>query len=248
MKGVGIPFATTFPSTDSHIALQTQGNNPAFIVPQWRHRLDGCVDEITVPFNPIDLEDTSRAVAMFSSYKYGRQFHDLCRGAGMTSGRVIDLSLAFSVMYSIMERLEELLETEDTRTDIYAKIQISGLRRASPFMDVQPFIDAIRDSGIPVIQDDLSYYPPGLGLTDVLQLANARTATGDEDRNPKVAGVLNAVSMFAGFCQAFGMRVTATGFPNREDGGEIRIGDVSRWYTELEEAAERARTARRKKF
>jgi hypothetical protein len=143
----------------------------------------------------------------------------------------------FQTILSVSRKLEELLSARNIQSTIQFKIQMSGMLRTVPFLDLSTYQRFIEENGIPLAQDSVVYGPPLLEADNLRELKNLRqspTDLEDAEDKPFLAAVLNSITIFVEMCRCLGIPPEAVGL----DG--LSAEDMSRAFSDLFAAAGRS--------
>lgn len=159
-KDGGIPFDSVFPARNSFLARQVKNNNTAGIVFSWRYYND-CASEVVLPLNSLWIDDLRDAARFLRGYEQAEPFLKRCFVDRLSGFYLVDLSQVYSIILSIITRKKTLLEREGLKWNLSYKVQLTNFWRRVPFVDLQEMSLFADQHGIPVVQDNTTYDPPG---------------------------------------------------------------------------------------
>jgi hypothetical protein len=240
MRAGAIAFDNFYVTTFGHLARMTFGNKPNRMVYSWHH--EGWFEEVLFPFTWFTIPTTGLPHAQYSGFEIMEEFLAKCRAANLDSLPAIEISGLFQSIVGICHKLKEILDMSSSPSALYFKIQLSGIWRCVPFLDVPHYLTFIEANGIPVTQEGIAYGPPG---TSVESLGRLRLWT-DEASDQAVegaltqAGVLNAITIFREVCRCLGLPPEGAGLQ------ATTPEEVSLQYSALCDAAVRSSSIVRK--
>jgi hypothetical protein len=199
-KSGGIRFDNIFTHSTGFIARYVHNNDPGGHVLTWKYRMVG-ISEITLPLNTVNLIHNDEILRFLNGYDQAYAFLALCRRQGLNSGWLVDLSQLYSLLGSLTVRLFTLLEAQGQDLPVFLKAQIIGAWRRVPFLDLPDFMHFVERYGIPVIQDEECFAPPGTDPDTCLELTPFDDEAGQPQKNP----YLSAGVIFATICLALGV-------------------------------------------
>jgi len=126
----------------------------------------------------------------------------------VTSGTLIDVSLLYSLLSSILQRLFSLRILEGEPPEAFWKLRIWTLWGRIPFLDLPQYVDFVKENGIPLIQDDTCLVPPGNDPESCHQLLRLE----EEEGNPAASSYINAAIVLTLSASAFGISPEIFGF------------------------------------
>ncbi len=224
----GIPFDNIFSTNNGFICRQVINNRFNHPVFTWRFYND-FTSAVTLPLNILSFYDLADLDTRLYGYKYKDNFIQLCRDKGVEEGDLIDISVLYSVLYSIVKRKRKLLEEANLPWSVHVKGVVSGARKKIPFLDLSHIIDFYTEFGLPLIHDKTLYCPPGRDPDSCFLLERSK-----EDIE-EATDHIDAYLLFFNIAKSMGFPYEALAL--RED------GDQSSSLDEIFSMAERARKA-----
>ena len=215
IMGGGSPsFDNFYTTTYGHIARLTFGNQPSKLIYSWHHR--GWFEEIVLPFSWFFMPESGFPYPRFADFEVGKGFLARCRSSGLTSLRVLEISGLLTTVCSICMKLETLLDEWKFSTNLHFKIQLSGIWRCIPFVDVPSYLTFVEENGVPVSQEDVVYGPPGSDVESLIKLkAWRREGTGasdDSDDLRQITAIENGLDIYREIHRCLGIPADAVGF------------------------------------
>ena len=173
-----IPFNNIFTRAGGFVARQTTSNDPYNRLLTWEFDRN-CHSFITLPINTLSIQGETLA-----SYNTGTSFAGLFDLLSPLSYRLLDLNLVFKATWAIGTRQRELAAKAGVYGPFYFKSYIENVWRKVPFLDMPSFLAHVQKFGVPVIQEDDVFAPPGTDLRsfetlDPYQEYRGPTADGD---------------------------------------------------------------------
>jgi hypothetical protein len=235
-----ITFDNFYTTTFGHLARMTFGNKPSRMIYSWHHK--GWLEEILFPFTWFTIPAAGLPHAQYSDFEIMEKFLAKCRAANLDLLAVIEISGLFQAIVGICQKLKEILNSTSSPSGLHFKIQLSGIWRCVPFLDVPHYLSFIEANGIPVTQERVVYGPPG---TSVESLGRLRLWTQEESDQTvegplSSAGVLNAITIFWEVCRCLGLPAVGVGLQ------ATTPEEVELQYSALWDAAVRSNSIARK--
>jgi hypothetical protein len=217
-----VPFDNIFTANNGFVARQLGGNDPYRQLLTWKYSRD-CTCEVTVPLSStwVGLDDFPD---FLKGYDHALSLVELCFEIGLSRGKLLDLSQSYFILSSLMIRLYRLYQIEGLKWPVYVKIRISGTWRTIPFLDLQEYVSFISNHGVPLVQQQECFVPPGMNPDDCIELYEETSLQGeiaDLDERASVARMVDACRILLSVAEALGLHHSAAGFdPNcTEDNG-----------------------------
>ncbi len=208
-----MPFDNIFTANDGLVARQLAGNDPYLRLLTWKYFND-CSCEVTVPLSStwLGLDDFPD---FLSGYDHASDLVEVCHRIGLSRGKLLDLSQSFHVLSSVMIRLYRLYETEGLTWPVYVKVRISGTWRTIPYLDLAEYVSFIRDNGVPLVQQQECFVPPGMGPDDCIELQSMAPSSEEpvESNGQAIAArMVDASIILLRVAEALGLYHSAAGF------------------------------------
>lgn len=165
----GMPFDTAHPSAAGYVARMVGRNEGLRRLLAWDHNPDGS-SVVTIPFRTMSLFETN-------GYYQTQRFTRLCgaKKIGPEYKRVLDLNLLPWVIGGCIKKHWALTAAGGVPGPFYAKVHAVNVWRRIPFLDTAAFIAYIESHGVPVIQDEDAFAPPGVTVESLLEVASGPT-------------------------------------------------------------------------
>ncbi|PZU19600.1 MAG: hypothetical protein DI589_20745 [Shinella sp.] len=146
------PYVNVFKTVDGFIARQVANEDPEAMGLTWKCT-DDLQTEIIVPLSMIsgNLESLREH---FEGYVNTDRFLEVCRQQRYKKPKILDLNLLFYVLLGQMNLMKDLAAEFGWSGPFSAKIKISGVWRAIPFLDNADYVNEIAKHGLPLIQSD----------------------------------------------------------------------------------------------
>lgn len=208
-----VPFDNFFAMSNGFVARQTKNNNPYYRVLTWQQHSD-LTTEITIPLSFIPLTPCAQLYRFLNTYAQSSDLVKRCNDAELTSAHLIDLCQLYLLLRCLVMRLFRLHDAENATNPIYVKANITGIWRHVPFIDLPSFNDHIQVCGIPVIQEEQCFAPPGVDPDSCLELEpySQMEECGSNDERRFVASALHAMRITWQVGRAFGLPPSVFGF------------------------------------
>lgn len=218
MNSGELAFDNCYTSTYGHVARLTQGNDPSRMIFSWHHR--GWFEEIILPFSWFLVPQNGLPYPLFSEFNNATEFMASCRASRLVSRPAMELSGMFLTIFNLCKKIEALIDELKVNPRLFVKVQISGIWRAIPFVDVPRYSDFISQNGLPVAQEDIVYGPPGLGEDNLSELnawrrSDFNASALEESRSS--AEVMNTILIYKEICRCLGLPPEALGLEPTTD-------------------------------
>lgn len=154
-----IPFDTIYTSAQTIVARHCGGNDPRTLRLTWniQQNLSG---EVIIPLS--SFEGSADDIGShLSKHKHITPFISALKESNTQQWKVVDLSMAYSILTAIVECQRELQSQAGWPLDFYIKTKLINAWRVTPFLDVQFYIDQIARNGLPVNLTNECISPPG---------------------------------------------------------------------------------------
>jgi hypothetical protein len=168
-----LKFDNFFAMADGIIARYVYDNDPYNLTPTWKFYQNG-FSKILIPFSNTIIDELVFR-EWLRGYRQESAFIKLLEKGRFTSNFVIDINPLFSVVIAILNQNRDLLEKSGIQGSYFAKTGAHNIWRRIPFVDTKLFINFIKRHGIPVIQFDEEYSPPGKTFESLIQLHDIKT-------------------------------------------------------------------------
>jgi len=165
----GIGFDSIYPCPGGAIARQTRTNNPFSQVFTYRYYRNANA-RITIPVNTFEVVPGFRAPVDSPNMQ---AFADVARMYGYSNFIAMDLTRLMMHLGAALQRFRVLLREDDFEIPhIYYSLGFQCIWRRMPFLDSAPYIDYLRERGMPLIEiSDIVAPEEGLGELDGEPLA-----------------------------------------------------------------------------
>ncbi|MBP8001328.1 MAG: ATP-binding protein [Chloroflexi bacterium] len=167
-----LKFDNFFTMADGMIARHIYDNNPYNLTLTWKFYRNGA-SVISIPFSSAIVDEVIKG-RWLSGYNQERAFINLLQQGNYNASFVNDINPHFSVIVALLEQNRCLLEKTGIRGPYFAKAILRNIWRRVPFVDTDLFIGFVNLHGIPVVQFDKAYAPPGRTFETLVQLHDIR--------------------------------------------------------------------------
>ena len=189
MQGDPIPFNNTFTRAGGFVGRQTINNDPYNRLFTWDFD-QFCHSFITLPINMLSIQDEALA-----SYNTGPSFAELVEPSMPLSYSLLDLNQVFKATWTIAMRHRELAAKADIYGPFYFKSHIENVWRKVPFLDMRSYVSHVEKFGVPVVQENKVFAPPGTDLRSFQTLAPSENYRGQTVDSSLEANDAVAMSM-----------------------------------------------------
>ncbi|ADV12972.1 AlbA family DNA-binding domain-containing protein [Mesorhizobium ciceri] len=208
----GIPFDNIFTTDSGFIGRQIRNNNATGAVFSWRYDYN-CSSEILLPLNSVWVNEVRDMGQFLEGYEFREAFMRKSSSDNLRGFHLVDISQLYAVLYSIMRRKKALLAREGLRWRLFYKIQLSNFWRRVPFVDLKEVVSFMVQHGIPVVQDNTSYVPPGKGPNSCKEIKPYNRPEFNEEAELQI----DATVLFLTLCSALGLPATAFGMAGQKE-------------------------------
>ncbi|NSY61885.1 RNA-binding domain-containing protein [Agrobacterium tumefaciens] len=147
------PYMNVFKTVDGFIARQVANEDPEAMGLTWKCTND-LQTEVIVPLSMFSGRDLKSLRDHFEGYVNTDRFLEVCRQQRYKTPRILDLNLLFYVLLGQMSLMQELAAEFGWSGPFSAKIKVSGVWRAIPFLDNADYVDEVAKHGLPLLQSD----------------------------------------------------------------------------------------------
>jgi hypothetical protein len=154
-----MPYDTVYSSASAIIARQCNADNPIRASLTWKIYND-LASDILIPLSWIE-GDLIYIYQNLAKFDHKAEFVSLLKGTNVTHAKIVNLNYVFNVLMSIIESQRAFQEMFGWPLSFNIKIKLLNVWRTIPFLDVDYFINHIRDNGIPVVLTKKSLSPNG---------------------------------------------------------------------------------------
>jgi len=117
------------------------------------------------------------------------------------STNVIDLNYLLPIVIAIICQSRYLLEKSGIRGSYFIKAAVHNILRRIPFLDTGIFIKFIEQHGIPILQFNDEYSPPGKTYETLIQLQDLRAF----EPTPSKVGIEEGLKILVYVFNSFGL-------------------------------------------
>ncbi|MGG3793885.1 ATP-binding protein [Pseudomonas paraversuta] len=154
-----IPFDTIHTSAQTIVARHCGNKDPRSLRLTWNIQKD-LSGEVIIPLR--SLKGSADEIAMhLSKYKHVSPFISALKKSNTEQWKIVDLSMAYSILTTIVECQRELQARAGWPLDFHIKIKTLNAWRVTPFLDIESYIDQIDRNGLPVNLTSECVSPPG---------------------------------------------------------------------------------------
>lgn len=108
--------------------------------------------------------------ADWPGYELGVAFQEELLGAEVDGCRVLDLNIIANYLGAVVHRHLRLVQESGLQGPFYAKARVENSWRTIPFVDSQPYLDHLKELGIPIVQEGEMLVPPGATIDTFVRL------------------------------------------------------------------------------
>jgi hypothetical protein len=162
-------FSTFFTTPDGYIAKLRRHNEALAQLVTFRW-WNGGNARISIPVSEHFLE----TFPLYSDPQRA-DFARLLRAQGLEKARVADLSQFLATLAVATAKYLHLRSVAGLRQPFWAKTRFYGCRGIVPFINLRQYVEIIKVRGIPHIEDDDFYAPPGITADTLVKLEPAES-------------------------------------------------------------------------
>ncbi|MCK8655459.1 AlbA family DNA-binding domain-containing protein [Pseudomonas umsongensis] len=195
-----MPFDSIYTSAQTIIARQCVGQDPRKLTLTWKIQSD-LSGEVIIPLRSFigDAEDVAH---YFRNHQHISQFTAELQKYTSKEWRIVDLSMVYSILGGIISAQRELQSGAGLTMDFYIKAKAINSWRATPFLDIQLYMEQIERNSVPVNLTAECVSPPG---------THPSTFWHIPDENPELSNTLAAAFQtgwaFMPIAGAFGISI-----------------------------------------
>lgn len=195
-------YEDVYTTQDGYIARHVANNDPYYRLTTWRYFSDfsSC---FTFPVNTHGLN-----VGRFPHYEHWDEFVEICHQRGLKSANALDLIWIFACLADAFEKVQDTLAAEGLEQTTYFKLVFENVWRKVPFLDSEVYLNQVRKYGLPIIQDEELFAPPGIELETLGYISKF----SDETASSRWSVVANPMSILF---QAVGIPIDVTATSER---------------------------------
>ena len=159
-----VSLRDAFPTSDGLIARDVERNDPFYetLTFRWWHNGNG---RLSIPLDVISPHDGQ---FRFLDGK-GPLLAELQR-QGHKTWRIVDFSAFTAILSAAASKYIRLREHARLTEPFWAKVRLCNVWRITPFINLPSHLESIKQTGIPVVQDDSCYCPPGITPESMIRL------------------------------------------------------------------------------
>ena len=167
MRAQEMPLENCYTGPGEYVARQTADNDQYQRLLTW-HFSGRCESFVTLPVPqlPAPFYQSSD----WSGYDLGAAFQEEVLKADMSGSRILDLNILATSLMAVVYRHLSLVRDSGISGPFYAKARIENSWRAIPFVDCHPFLEHVREHGLPVVQEDEMLVPHGTTLDSFVRV------------------------------------------------------------------------------
>jgi len=125
----------------------------------WKH-LDNGSSIVTVPI-PSSNVRSQELSGWLSGYKHSEGFLRALSTSGNVESWILDINLVIAMLVAAFGRQRDLMTEGQVDDPLYVKVALHNMWRRVPFLDTRGYTEFVSEHGIPVIQFDDDFAPPG---------------------------------------------------------------------------------------
>lgn len=231
--GMGISCDNFFMMADGFIGRQVTTNDPYNLVFTWKHYFNGAsVVSFTLTSTWLGGIEADN---WLSKYKHEKQFLELLAKAGNNKGYLLDINQLFFLSVAAVNQQHRLMVAGGIRGPIYAKTVFRNIWRRVPYVDTERYMRLVSGYGLPVIQFDQEFAPPGVTFNSLVLIPEENLVDDEaQEENERLVRQLVRVShIWGSMLSALGVPILAV-LPT--EGKEDDLGDSVEFW----DAAQRA--------
>lgn len=161
-----VSFDNFFTMANGMIARHVHSSDPYKLNLTWRYYSTG-FSVISIPLNSCHLGEVEE---FLNDYNQKDSFLKLLKQGRYYYNYVLDLNPLYILLMAILGQNRRLLEISGLKGSYYAKGILRNVWRRVPFFDTGLFIEFIQRCGLPVIQFETEYTPPGNEFETLVKL------------------------------------------------------------------------------
>jgi hypothetical protein len=191
-KVVSIVFDHFFSMANGVVARMVDVNDPVRFLTTWRHFRDGS-SHVSLPFSSAEYSFIKEA-RWLNGYVQETAMHRLVKEKGYENCTLIDINQLAFMVFGMLERQKYLLVRGGIIGPFYAKAVLRNVWRRVPFLDTRAYIDFAKEYGLPLIQYNNAYAPPGQSY-ESLEVINFDDAVNLEGSAKLVAAIFRGLGL-----------------------------------------------------
>lgn len=175
----GIPCDNFFTMSDGFVGRQVNTNDPYIMVFTWKYFYNGS-SIISIPFSSASVEDVCVRRWLHGYEQEARMITQL-RSQNFKLGRILDVNILYNVILGVLELQLRLMRQAGLKGAYYAKAALHNIWRKIPYLDTESYIEFIQEHGIPLIQTNDEFAPPGQSYESLRIISKAKDSKrGDQ--------------------------------------------------------------------
>jgi hypothetical protein len=186
---------------DGMIARSVNVNDPYNLVLTWRFSSDGS-SILSIPMSSAGAGSITVG-GWLSGYEQEGPTIELIRQSRLSASHLLDVNILVFVVIGAIAQQRRLMRAAKIKGPLYAKAALHNLWRRVPFLDTPTFVDFVQKYGLPVIQSNDEYAPPGKTFDSLFLTTEEKPDNGDDD--PVVLQALEAAPLIAFIGNALGL-------------------------------------------
>jgi hypothetical protein len=119
------------------------------------------------------------------------EFLETVRSRGF-QGPIADFSLCAVLLTALVGKYIRLRDTSALSGPFYAKAKLHDVWRIIPFVNMRSYVAHVKEWGIPLVQENESYTPPGLAPESLISLDPGANLINEDRRS---AGLITALPL-----------------------------------------------------
>jgi len=200
-KTLSIALDNCYTASGGFIGRHLFNNKPDHLALTWKHLKNGS-SIISVPLHTysffVGIDENFP-----KGYKYSQKFLQELGGRGYQrrTCTILDVNPIFAEIASFITQHKLLVEKGGFSGTIFAKAALEYIWRTIPFLDTENFLNFIQKHGIPVIQDDETYCPPGTNFQSLIKVDYSI----QDDQTALASQIIRSAELFAHILRALGV-------------------------------------------
>ena len=200
--GFHIPCDNFYTMSEGYIARQINNNNPYRLVLTWRHYFSG-FSIISIPFSSIKITQLNAGHWLYG-YEQEQAMIDIIKQGQNKDSYLVDLNQLIVVIVATIAQQRQLMKNGLIKGLLYAKVALHNIGRRIPFIDTETYIDFVHQNGLPVIQSNGAFAPPGKTF-ETLRMISEKQGTTENEQELLVNQYVEAFSLIADTLDALGL-------------------------------------------
>jgi hypothetical protein len=198
-EGYIITFDNFYTMSNGFVARQVSNHDPYNLILTWQHFDDGS-SLISVPLRQ---KFTDGSMILEEQYEYADCFMKQLQEKRHKNARIIDFHSIFLTIASCVSKQRILTEKGNVFGPAYIKIAFENIWRTLPFFDTDSYVQFIGKHGIPLIQYNNCYSPPGTTFDSFIKIDYENNKVPNE--LPVVMQLTQVASIVSEAGNAFGV-------------------------------------------